>query len=54
MSRLLGRTVGLDEVEPAVVRSFGDVFGCRPAELPSVLDLPFSPVTYLSIANYGR
>ena len=43
LSRLLGRTVGLDEVEPAVVRSFYDVFGCRPAELPSVLDIPSRP-----------
>jgi lipoyl(octanoyl) transferase len=45
LSRLLGRTVGLAEVEAAVVRSFGQIFERQPAEL-SRPPHTVSPVTY--------
>jgi lipoyl(octanoyl) transferase len=40
LSNLLGRAVGQDEVEGAVIRSFADVFDRHVAELPASVDIP--------------
>jgi lipoyl(octanoyl) transferase len=43
LSRLLGRTVSVDEMRPHVVRAFGDVFGLAFDDAPEPIAGAFSP-----------
>jgi lipoate-protein ligase B len=43
LSRLLGRTVSVDEMRPHVVRAFGDVFGLALDDAPEPIAGAFSP-----------